>query len=438
MDALPIKLVREGAFFVVMLATSICAAAKPVSAEGAAPINELFFKSTHNSYACRELCEDLIGQNTCPVAHHHPGECSDLWEPCYNQIDDFGVWAIDLDFGIDGSGRYIVGHDGSACPEGSWTNCSWGPGLEDYFVRIKRTRAAHYRPVFIFLEKKPWGRNPPPSVWIPDLEAWLEVVYNSDGDDHIFGPADLVAWDLGAHGGSWPTVPDLAGMVVPVFMCQPFCRDHDECYFSEMIFYKDGDGYIKYKDEAGNDHHTGLRRPRSCDTCGQSKLEVLLSRAMDPEFNFAAMDMYQYDWTFLEQPSISRWAPPNPIVIDCAARLLSPWPVSNAADPEGTASCWKWNWCGNWCSEIPRDFSVAQHGTFGFPYDTVIEGVDRAKPGWTVLIRAGTYPETLMISKKLVIEAEGGTVVVGSSRYASHVDGTVRQRLDARIAGGGR
>jgi hypothetical protein len=61
----------------------ICSAAGLVSAQEPDPIYGLFFKGTHNSYACRDLCNAGIA-NTCPVMHHHP----EL------QIDDFGVWFI--------------------------------------------------------------------------------------------------------------------------------------------------------------------------------------------------------------------------------------------------------------------------------------------------------------------------------------------------------
>ena len=374
------------------------AAAGPAIADGPAPINELFFKGTHNSYACRNLCDWGIA-NTCPVIHHPPGECSDLWTPCYNQIDDFGVWAIELDFSIDGAGRFIVGHNGPESPEESWTNASWGPGLREYFTRIRNTMAFEYRPVFIFLEKKGWGKNPPLEQLVAQLEGLLEEVFNTDGGDHIFGPEDLMR-----HGGAWPTVPELAGMVVPILL--------GKSVRSSLLFYTDNQGTVKYKDPSGVEHNAGLRRGPPHDTCGDNKRENLEREANDRELNFSVMDMYQYDWTFLGPGVYPRWAPPNPIVVDHAAPQR--WTVRNNADPEGTGECWKYQYCGNWCDEIPSSFTVTQHGTFGFPFDRVSVGVDFARSGWTVLIRAGHYPERLTIRKRLILKAEGGTVVIGS------------------------
>ena len=53
------------------------------------PIDRLVLKGTHNSYSC------------------------DKGIPLDQQLDDFGVWAIELDFGIKNLGgqfRAIVGH----------------------------------------------------------------------------------------------------------------------------------------------------------------------------------------------------------------------------------------------------------------------------------------------------------------------------------------
>jgi hypothetical protein len=372
----------------------ICSAAGLVSAQEPDPINELFFKGTHNSYACRDLCNAGIA-NTCPVMHHHPEQ----------QIDDFGVWALELDFGTerrDGALHFIVGHDGPECPDESWTNCSWGPELEKYFERIRRTKAMSYRPIFIVLEKKGWDDNPPPREWVPRLEHFLKDVFNADGGDHIYGPAKFCE-----ESSKWPTVPYLAGKVVPIVIGGDTLSWND--YFSDFIFYKDVDGYILYKDNNGIAQRTGLRRSPSHDTCDDNNLETFKSETNNTDFNFLAADQYQYDWTFLEH--IERWAPPNPIVVDKAAPPEND--VSNAEDPDGTGECWKYQYCLN-SGCTPSDFKVTQHGTFRFPFDSVNKGVKTAKPGWTLLIKAGNYPERVTISKTLTLKADGGLVVIGS------------------------
>src|SRR5262245_27297425 len=86
----------------------------------AASVFDSKLKATHNSYACTGL-----GDNTCPVMHHHPER----------QVDDWGVWGVELDFGIIGEPareRAYVGHSGT-CGHGCWTFEGWGPYLDDYF-----------------------------------------------------------------------------------------------------------------------------------------------------------------------------------------------------------------------------------------------------------------------------------------------------------------
>ena len=53
-------------------------------------LNDLYIKATHNSYACCGGSNWWGYDNTCPVMHNPP----------YQQIDDWGVWALELDFGV--------------------------------------------------------------------------------------------------------------------------------------------------------------------------------------------------------------------------------------------------------------------------------------------------------------------------------------------------
>src|SRR5437763_13412169 len=62
-------------------------------------IDQLVFKGTHNSYSCKG--EDDLD----PACMGHPVDV---------QIDDFGVWALELDYGvrrIAGTPTALVGHD---------------------------------------------------------------------------------------------------------------------------------------------------------------------------------------------------------------------------------------------------------------------------------------------------------------------------------------
>jgi hypothetical protein len=317
--------------------------------------------------------------------HHHP----EL------QADDFGVWAIELDFGIrikDGQPEVIVGHNGE-CGEGCWTHSAWGPNLENYFERIRNTKAFSYRPVFIFLEKKDWGDKDydDRTKWIPEVEKLLKQVF---GDDRIFGPEDWFA-----NNRTWPTIPDLAGKVVPIAIVV------EDNAGSGKIFYEDDNGELRTGPKIEN-VTTGLKRvgPHEC-----ADADTLKNDAND-NIHFLAADVYQYDYTFLE--SVSRWASPNPIVVDWAAPPQ--WTVRNDEDPLGTGKCWEDNACFNTDNCTHIEFSVSQHGTFRFPYNTVNKGVNTAMPGWTVLIKAGNYPETITITKPLTLKADGGTVVIGS------------------------
>lgn len=108
------------------------------------PINQLILKGTHNSYSC-------TGEDT-PAMNH----------PVDVQIDDFGVWALELDFGVkrkNGVPTALVGHD----DEGQAT-CFMSQGFE--LVRllsvIRGVKALQYRPVFIFFDIKPWNLIPGP------------------------------------------------------------------------------------------------------------------------------------------------------------------------------------------------------------------------------------------------------------------------------------
>jgi len=62
---------------------------------------------------------------------------------------------------------------------------------------------------------------------------------------------------------------------------------------------------------------------------------------------------------------------------------------------------------------VDRDAGCPQHGTEGKPVSTVATGKEKVAPGGTVIIAAGSYTESLVISKSVTLEASGGSVVIG-------------------------
>jgi hypothetical protein len=59
------------------------------------------------------------------------------------------------------------------------------------------------------------------------------------------------------------------------------------------------------------------------------------------------------------------------------------------------------------------NLSGYEDGSFLHPYNTVTEGHFAAMPGDTILIRAGSYPETLTLRTRTTIKSEGGTATIG-------------------------
>jgi|GEM_PF-2664269 len=372
-------------------------AARPATAQEPEPkIDQLAFKFTHNSYFCNDT-------GYCPLMHHHP----------VLQIDDFGVWGIELDFSIKmeaGQPRAIIGHDWA----GSGTHVEWGKYLEDYLRRIRNeVRALPYRPLFLILEKKNWGNS-----FYHEPASWINLVHHAL--INVFGVAKIYCpADLRIHGGQWPTVSQMGDKVVPILLNNNnnlTWESYSKLSQSNAFFYEEIDsrGYtsIYYKDNNGNRQYAGLKR-RWHDVCvGNEAADTLENEIVNESINFLAVDEYQYDWTFLEH--IDQWAPPDPIVVDWKAYDF--WTVKNDNQRNteeekknyGNEPCWDTDSC------TTSEFTVSQHGTFGFPYDTVREGINHAKPGWTVLIRAGSYNERFTITKCLTLKADGGIVVIGS------------------------
>jgi len=347
------------------------------------PLNELAFKATHNSYACcgGVPCFFCDWSNDCPVMHNPPDE----------QIDDWGVWGLELDFGVvmeNSAYRLIVGHDGPSGDK-TWSDLAWGKYLDDFLLRIRDSRSLDYRPVFIYFERKTHQKN---SSWpnldhirvAPLLDSLLIKVF---GEANVFGPRKLDS--LKDLGKGWQTVPELAGKVIPVVI-----RNEDlTAEATSLIFLNaptglervgpPGDkGFDQYTDSATMESEKN-GRPGHPNGAG-----IIL-----------ASDQYQDSWSF------SLCTPPNPVYVSKSG-LFPFYVVTNTIGHACTG-----------CTQDPKDigctFIVNQQGTFRFPYRNITSAVNRALPGWTILIKAGSYPVSMEINKNVILKADGGIVTIG-------------------------
>lgn len=322
------------------------------------PLNQLVLKGTHNSYAC---CggESFFGwDNSCPVMHNPPNE----------QMDDWNVWALELDFSteiLNGIPTLIVGHDGPS-GEDSFTTPDWGGTLRNYLIGIRDSRSFAYRPVFIFFNHKTWGDDnyDSSSNWGPLLSTLLTEVF---GVGAIFGPSSF-----SANSSIWPTVPQMAAKVIP----------YTNQYMDALIFSGQPQGFNRwYKDDYTNASERA-------------------SNATSGEYNIISPDQYQLDWTF------DYVAPPNPIFVK--GNVSPSFSIVNSYGHGCT------NGLVPDVTNVNNPFEVGQHGTFRLPFNEVLESVNAAFPGWTLLIRTGAYPENITINKPLVLEVDGGPVIIGN------------------------
>ncbi len=331
------------------------------------PVDQLIFKGTHNSYSC-------TGEDTPAMLHSTD-----------TQIDDFALWALELDYGVkvkNGIPVPLVGHD----DEGHAT-CFMTGGFE--LVRLLRTirnaRALQYRPVFIFFDIKDWDEE-----FDRAFKLQLGIAAVNEAFDGNFIELKRVVED----SGRFPTVPELAGKAVLYFPNETLRTSHaDHCTSRESVENAIATGILF---EEGP---LGLPSPQ--EPCGSEGCRVL------------RIDQYQADWTF------DYGVPPNPIVVDGTAQ-----PPSVVRDARGD----EWE-CRN--GDVSHGEAVGEQGTFRFPYKTVGRGITRAEGttpngvrdlkragfGWTVLIRPGNYAESLRIDIPLTLKKDdrfdGSVVITG-------------------------
>jgi hypothetical protein len=331
------------------------------------PVDKLIMKGTHNSY----VCNSGGWWSMTPPWMNHPPEI---------QIDDFGVWAIELDVGIvmeDGQPKVAVGHNGP----GHATQ--WGHRLkEDYLDKIVKAHVLRYRPVLIFFDPKTHEQQ---EDW-PDL-GWTaqeicakaeEVLKNVFGEENVMDQNDLQ--NFLQQNSRYPTVPELLGKAV---LGVPNDTHADACTSREAV-------------EKSIKGGVGLTEGENC----QGGCRIF------------RIDQYQADWTF------EYGIPPNPLIVDAGAN--PPWKVIDSVGED-------WD-CDN--GDVWKGQVVHEQGTYRFPYKTLGKAVTRAEGttpngvrdkrrsgyGWTVLLRAGNYSETLTIDIPLTLKKDDrypGNVVIG-------------------------
>jgi hypothetical protein len=330
-----------------------------------APITDLVFKGTHNSYAC--------GGQPPPLMGHPPAQ----------QIDDSGVWSVELDFAVrfeNSVPRAVVGHGDAG------EDSCWGYYLHDYIQAIHdQTRSRAYRPVLYVFDVKDWGDT--------DVQTARSVGVQDLVD--VYGPASVVVLTDEELDRHLPTVPELAGKAV-LLQTARLPRGYENSCTSLPA--------VRQAIDAG----TGLEndclggpggRPPGCAVIG--------------------IDQYQADWTF------TYGVPPNPIVVDSVAE--PPWIVTDVV-PLPPILQWRCDTGDSWSGSVVRE-----QGTWRFPYRAVTVAVDRARGivagdmtadrrraghGWTMLLAPGVYagPITIDIPLRLVRDPERpGRVTIGAS-----------------------
>ena len=64
-----------------------------------------------------------------------------MHNPLKEQMDDWNVWAYELDFSVElvnSQATLIVGHNGS---DDTWTHSDWGVTLKDFLTDLRNARS---------------------------------------------------------------------------------------------------------------------------------------------------------------------------------------------------------------------------------------------------------------------------------------------------------
>jgi hypothetical protein len=346
------------------------------------PIDQLIFKGTHNSYQCNSGDGNLDW----PFMEHRPSV----------QIDDFGVWAVELDYGVqkkNGVPTALVGHDSpghGACWFGSPSPSSPYPyALKHFLTDIRSTKALKYRPVFIYYDIKDWGEGSLEEKFAVGLQDVQEVFQG-----HVCVLADYVQ-----QHGRYPTLQEIVGQAVIYFPQQQFHPDSVPPFIGTLR--GTSADHCTNPTAVENSIRTGDPADDTGGRCGD--------KDKGEGCRVLRLDQYQSDWTF------EYALPPNPLVVDATAPPT--WTVRDTSSPE-CQECEAWDGSCTIGSDPPDVWSgqvVHQHGTYRFPYQTLGAAVNDAERAiletglsWTVLVRPGQYHEAITIAVPLTLEMESG------------------------------
>jgi hypothetical protein len=336
------------------------------------PADELVFKGTHNSYGCPS-----------PIVPEGPLLVQEADFNPRVQVDDFGAWIIELDFGIKadetGKPRAVVGHgepgDGT-CPE-------WGYYLVTYLENLRRARALKYRPLFLNLDAKDdWEESP---FREDEEELRKQKTREIAEKDVSYTFLDRI-FDL-PQQGPLPSIPELAGKVI--------------IRWGKFHVLSTWDNGCVSRSDVENSIRTGKKlqrtdeEPTHCTILGH----IVGCR-------WFRLEQYRHDWTF------GYGVPPNPIIVDFRA-------------PSQPAALW----------ECHSEEKIHWHGTYLFPYPSLswalarVEGklnpedpqgdANRSGYGWTIIVHPGHYREKINVDFPVTIEkcqdVEGcdGEVLIG-------------------------
>ena len=329
-------------------------------------LDELIFKGTHNSYDdTRRLPPDV-------------------------QVDQFGVWAVELDYSVlAGTTDLVVGHDGPGrSADGSGVFRVGGDYvLRSYLDALAETEALQFRPLFLYLEKKPW-------LWSLDnryyenhpdeLLSLVEEQLKGAFPGRLLGPKRM----FDEYHDQLPSVRDSAGLVLPIAIAPSAGND--------TIFPPWAPFGAAVQTE-------GCGRPDG--TVPSPPIDSPLSPRVWRPNNFVS------DWTF------KYGVPPNPIVVAGTA------PLTNEVEER----------CVGSVTDAFSSEAVTAQGTRRLPYTSVRAAIQRAAAtieignngiyhrqvvsgaGFTLLIAPGRYERPLQpIDFPLTLRRDGssGTVII--------------------------
>ena len=185
-----------------------------------------------------------------------------------------------------------------------------------------------------------------------------------------YSPEEECENGCGPYGGGW--VDNLVGDIVDLCF-EKECNRHDRCYCHGLAT------YCKDRDRCDQDF---------CDDMGNAAGNNPFCIALAPIACFAVKEKGERHW----------WKPEKQYCLDYD-NLGGEWECP-AKNPTTVY--------------VDGDFTgCPQHGTKGKPVTTVNEGKEKVALRGTVIIAAGSYPESMVISKSMTLKARWGTVVIG-------------------------